>query len=224
MSVRTPKTARIHRGIGPWSSVFGSMFWVWGCADAPNENPSMTKEAPARSAAPVVSMAQTAIAAPRVSAEPTDFAGREKTWDTLFSHIAARCYVDELAPTNYAVQWLNHHLPRDQAPTGAPWPVLEDQVFPAPGTPKARARALDLRKDWLGTPRSHVVDCFFEVPQRGRSGGRSKHQRRALCGISTRRIVCRSGTSSHGARVFARGRARGSQSAIFDGDSGKNHL
>lgn len=147
------------------------MFLVWGCANAPKEIASTTNEAPARSAAPMVSAApmpsgSTPTTLPSVSAEPIDSAAREKTWDTLFSHIASRCYVDELAPTNYAVQWLNHHLPRDLAPTGAPWPVLEDQVFPAPSTPKARARALELRKDWLATPRSHVVDCFFEVPQR----------------------------------------------------------
>jgi hypothetical protein len=111
--------------------------------------------------------AQPVLAAPPVpSVRQEDPSIRERAWQAIFSHLATHCYLDELAPTNYAVQWLNHHLPREQAPEGAPWPSLKNQAFPPLNTPEARVRADELRKRWLSAPQSHVVDCFFAVPQR----------------------------------------------------------
>ncbi|HRI70353.1 MAG TPA: hypothetical protein PK156_39245 [Polyangium sp.] len=137
-----------------------------GCSNSGRDDLTTTQEAPLPSAA-VESSAQPVVPNPPISsAKPEDPSLRERAWEAIFAHVATHCYVDELAPTNYAVQWLNHLLPREQAPAGAPWPSLKNQAFPAPNTPEARVRADELRKKWLDTPQSHVVDCYFAVPQR----------------------------------------------------------
>lgn len=92
---------------------------------------------------------------------------REATWERLFEHLATRCYVDQLARADYAVRWLDHRLPRSEAPAGAPWPAEGNVIHPAPGSPAALRRAATLRAALLAPPvRSHVVDCELPIHRR----------------------------------------------------------
>ena len=80
--------------------------------------------------------------------------------------VASHCYVDELGPSVYTMAWLRYAVPQEALAPGALMPAPPDELPPEPGSREAKRRAEALRKDWLANPRSHVVDCRFDVPLR----------------------------------------------------------
>lgn len=71
--------------------------------------------------------------------------------------VAKHCYVDALGPSQYTETWRRYATEPDDEDA---LPVIESGVAPGGHDPEA------LERDWLAKPRSHVVDCRFQVKWR----------------------------------------------------------
>jgi hypothetical protein len=80
--------------------------------------------------------------------------------------VASHCHIDALGPSAYTAAWFRHARLRTSFEEDALWPV-PNGFEPLPeGSPEAAELAAVLRERFRMDPKSHVVDCRFEVPLR----------------------------------------------------------
>lgn len=134
-------------------------------ADAPAS--SLALESAVASAAPPAKPAAPEAVAQDVVAASSQVAKEDASalYDTLFRFIATHCYADEIGPSSYTKTWLSYKLTPDQLPPDAHFPLQDGKVFPRYGQ-AAAARAAELREAWLKAPRSHIIDCAYDVETR----------------------------------------------------------
>jgi len=82
--------------------------------------------------------------------------------------VASHCLVDELWSTAYTRAWSEYReLEGDHfLKAGAPLPAPEEKRPPPAGSAEAEQLAAQLRQQWLASPRSHFVDCRFDIASR----------------------------------------------------------
>jgi hypothetical protein len=148
-----------------------------GCAHSPPERaptegrdgrsePAGVPPAPpeAHAEAPPEALAKASREAPQVM--PASVVRTREVPLPFLEWVASHCLIDALGPSAYTAAWFRHARLLTSFEEDALWPV-PNGVEPLPeGSPEAAELAAALRERFRMEPKSHVVDCRFEVPLR----------------------------------------------------------
>lgn len=165
--------------VSAWLGGVGLSVLLASCSAAPTETSAGSSEAPQPpSSGAAAQPASSSSALPPAAATNGEVANTvvpaaakvppedaNALYDTLFRFIATHCYADEIGPSSYTKTWLSYKLTPDKLPADAHFPLQDGKVFPRYGQ-AATARAAELREAWLKTPRSHIIDCAYDVETR----------------------------------------------------------